>query len=94
MKEDELVPVYVDNIPDTIKAGMLYISEKYATSIHLCACGCGKETVCKLQPTWKDGWLLTKNEGLVTLRPSIGNWTYQNHYHAHYYITNNNIEWL
>ena len=95
MKIDELVPVYVERMPDTIKVGLLYISnDRYACS-HLCACGCGGETYLPLKPQNQDGWDLTEKEGgIVTLRPSIGNWKGQNPYHAHYYITNNKIEWL
>lgn len=94
MKIDELVPVYVERMPDTLKVGLLYISnDRYACN-HLCACGCGQEVYTPLTPENKDGWTLTENEGKFTLRPSIGNWNGQHPYHAHYYITNNKIEWL
>ena len=95
-KTFELIPAYFEEIPnDDLHEGILYISEHYSTTMHLCCCGCGKKVVCALEPHWQDGWTLTKNfEGFVTLRPSIGNWTGQNPYHVHYYITNNKIEWL
>jgi hypothetical protein len=93
-KLTELYPVYVENIPDTLKMGLLYISKRYGTAVHLCACGCGKQTVTDLKPIWNDGWTLTENNDLITLIPSIGNWIEEHPYHAHYYITNNKIEWL
>lgn len=87
----EIIPVYVEQMPshNDKKDGILYISKKYGLAIHLCACGCGGETVTPL-----DEWTLTEQNGLCTLRPSIGNFMGENPYHAHYYVTNNKIEWL
>lgn len=88
---NELTPAYVDYMPDQLGAGKLYISTKFKLAIHLCACGCGVETVTPL----KEGeWTLTDKGGIITLRPSIGNFMGENPYHAHYYITDNKIEWL
>lgn len=91
MKINELKPEYVHYVPDKMEEGVLYISIEFRLANHLCACGCGIETVT---PLGKDDWQLTDNNGLITLRPSIGNFRWENPYHAHYYITNNNIEWL
>lgn len=91
MKIDELQPVYVENIPNPIEEGKLYISIEYKVAIHLCACGCQGKAVT---PLAKDEWSLTDVDGKVTLRPSIGNWSGESPHHAHYYITNNKIEWL
>lgn len=93
----EIVPVFVEQNPlfKDMENGNLYITKTRGFATHLCACGCGGLTVCGLKPEWKDGWTLTENiDNTVTLRPSIGNWHGQNPYHAHYYITNNKIEWL
>ncbi len=90
MKINELIPKFVDYIPAQLEEGKLYISEEFKVAIHLCACGCGGKTVT---PLGKGEWTLTKDEGGVTLRPSIGNWSGENPYHAHYFITNNKIEW-
>lgn len=88
----EITPEYCDNIPnrELMKDGVLYI-KKGETAIHLCACGCGSEVVTKLLPP--DNWTLNDNNGLVTLRPSIGNFKGEKPYHAHYYITENKIVW-
>lgn len=91
MKIYELKTEYVDLMPAGMEEGVLYISEKYQTAIHLCACGCNGRTVT---PLGEGGWTLSKSNNTVTLRPSIGNFNGENPYHAHYYITENKIEWL
>ena len=87
----EIIPQYCEYIPCELVEGILYISEKFSIAIHLCACGCGGRTVTPLSG---NRWTLTKNGELITLRPSIGNWSGENPYHAHYYITDSKIEWL
>lgn len=89
---NELIPVYVDEMPEQLEAGKLYISKKYGITIHLCACGCGVKTPLPIKGP--ESWTMTEDDGNVTIRPSIGNWKGQNPYHAHYYITDNKIEWL
>lgn len=96
MRQDELVPVIVETIPETLKEGLLYISKKHELSVHLCACGCGGKTVLPFRRMFEGkekGWTHTENDGKWTTRPSIGNWSGENPYHAHYFITNNKIEW-
>jgi len=89
-----LTPVFVDMMPVVKTHGLLYISKAHGIAIHLCCCGCGVETVTDLKPFWKSGWDFTDNAGKITLRPSIGNFAGEPNYHAHYYITENKIEWL
>lgn len=84
MKLNEIKPVYCDTIPKDLEEGVLYISKQYNTAIHLCACGCKTQTVTPFNRP--DGWVLTESNGLVTLTPSIGNFSGQNPYHAHYFI--------
>lgn len=91
MKTTELKPEYCDHIPDKLTEGVLYISTKFKIAIHLCACGCGGQTVT---PFGKGEWTLTDSGGKITLRPSIGNFMGESPYHAHYYVTDNKIEWL
>lgn len=91
MKIFEIEPIFVEVMPPDIEEGFLYISEKYGTAIHLCACGCKQKTVTPLS---NGEWtLFKKNETLVSLVPSIGNFTGETPYHAHYFITNNKIKW-
>lgn len=92
MRITELTPVQCKHIPNELESGKLYISHEFNIAIHLCACGCGEKTPTRINNP--DGWTLTDNNGKVTLRPSIGNWSGESPYHAHYYITDNRIEWL
>lgn len=62
---------FITNIPETLEAGVLYVSIEYATAIHSCCCGCGEEVVTPLSPT---DWSLTFDGDTVSLSPSIGNW--------------------
>lgn len=91
MKIHEMTPVFCDNVPEVKELGKLYISMNFKVAIHLCACGCGQQAVT---PIRKDSWNLTNNDGKISLRPSIGNFNGENPYHAHYFITNNKVEWL
>jgi len=90
MKLSSITPCWVTEIPKEKEEGVMYISLEYKTAVHLCACGCGKESVTPL----KEGeWTLIEQKGLVTLRPSIGNFSGEKPHHAHYFITNNQIQW-
>lgn len=91
MRLTEIEPVFVETISPEIEEGKLYISKEYGVAVHLCACGCKQKTVT---PLGRNEWTLTENGELVTLRPSIGNFNGEKPYHAHYYVTNNKIEWL
>jgi hypothetical protein len=88
MRMNKLVPVFVEYIPLEIEEGFLYISMKYATATHLCACGCGERVVT---PISKRAWSLSYNGEEVTLTPSIGN--YEQECQSHYFIRNNRIDW-
>ena len=91
MRINSITAKFVQSIPIELEEGILYISDKYRTATHLCACGCKGKTVT---PLGIDGWIMTNADGVITLRPSIGNWAGEVPYHAHYHITNNTIEWL
>jgi len=92
-KIEYLKPEFVIHIPRELESGVLYISEEYGISIHLCACGCGQQTVLNFKPQWKDGWEMIKSyEGKISFRPSIGNFNFA--CKSHYYITDNKIEWI
>lgn len=79
---------FIEFMPDIIEDGILYISLDYGTVIHNCACGCGSEVNTPLSPT---GWEMIYNGEAVTLKPSVGNWSFD--CKSHYWITNNNVVW-
>lgn len=91
MKLTEITPKYVNFLPPVskMKQGVLYISKLYKTTSHLCACGCGNEIVL---PFGLHGWTLTESLSGVTMRPSVG--SYSLPCRSHYFITDNQIEWL
>ena len=77
---------FVDIVPEDMEDGILYISIKYGTAIHLCACGCKNEVVTPFSPT---DWQLTFDGKTVSLSPSIGNWSFK--CQSHYFIKNDEI---
>jgi hypothetical protein len=78
----------VVEMPKTLQPGVLYVSARFCTAAHLCACGCGAKVRTPLGPT---EWSLSVRMGQPTLRPSIGNW--QLPCQSHYLITEGQIEW-
>lgn len=80
----ELEPLFLEYIPNELEEGILYISREYKTVIHLCVCGCKNKTVT---PINKGGWVLTEEDGKVSLSPSIGNYSFP--CRSHYVITKN-----
>lgn len=79
---------FVEYIPKDLEEGVLYISIRFGTAIHKCACGCGNKTVTPLSPT---DWELKYNGESVSLNPSIGNWSFP--CQSHYWIINDEIRW-
>ena len=88
MKRKTIRPEFVEFIPDVVKEGIIYISIRYATATHKCACGCGEIVVTPIRPT---DWILTWNGETVTLNPSIGNWSLP--CQSHYWIIEDRIVW-
>jgi Family of unknown function (DUF6527) len=79
---------FVDRIPDHLENGVLYVSIPYATAVHRCGCGCGNEVVTPLSPT---DWKLIFDGETVSLKPSIGNWSFA--CQSHYWIVRNRLRW-
>ena len=77
---------FVQDIPEDVEPGVLYVSMHYGTAIHRCCCGCGEEIVTPFTPT---DWLLTFDGETVSLYPSIGNW--QLPCRSHYVIRRNRV---
>ncbi|MCL6266584.1 DUF6527 family protein [Flagellimonas myxillae] len=79
---------FVGFIPDDIQEGVIYISLEYKSVIHKCACGCGREVNTPLHPT---GWKLLYDGETISLKPSVGNWSFD--CKSHYWITKSEIKW-
>jgi len=88
MKAETLRPEFVESVPKALEAGVLYVSLRYHTVIHLCCCGCGREVVTPIGPS---RWAMSVHDGRVSLSPSIGNWSYP--CRSHYWIRSNRVEW-
>lgn len=81
-------PRLVIGIPEHPETGVLYVSVEYATTLHLCACGCGHEIVLGVSPNdWKICW----DGQTVSVSPSVGSWSLP--CQSHYFIRRNRIEW-
>ena len=78
----------VEFMPSTLEPGVLYVSQKYRTAAHLCACGCGEKVRTQLGPL---GWQFTNERPGPSLYPSIGNW--QKPCRSHYYIKRGLVVW-
>lgn len=79
---------FVNDVPDRLEPGVLYVSLENDTVLHLCACGCGNETVTPLAPT---EWRMSYDGESISLHPSIGNWSFD--CQSHYFITNGVVRW-
>lgn len=79
---------FVDYIPDQMDDGVLYVSTRFGTVVHRCACGCGEEVVTPLGPA---EWRLTYDGRTISLAPSIGNWSFR--CRSHYWIDEGNVRW-
>jgi hypothetical protein len=85
---DVLEPKFVELIPAEAQPGILYVSMTYATTAHLCPCGCGHSVVLPLSPAQ---WRLYYDGDAISLTPSVGNWDYA--CRSHYWIRHNTIIW-
>jgi len=79
---------FVKSVPRDLESGILYVSVEYSTALHLCACGCGRKVVTPLSP---NDWSMTFDGRLVSLNPSIGNWSLP--CRSHYFIRRGRIQW-
>ncbi|GAO01298.1 hypothetical protein PSR1_00151 [Anaeromyxobacter sp. PSR-1] len=79
---------FVDQVPEDLEDGVVYVSIPFSTVIHKCCCGCGHEVVTPLSP---HGWQLIFDGQSVSLHPSIGNRALP--CRSHYWIKNNRVHW-
>ena len=88
MKVQIIRPQYVEQLPDRLEEGVLYISEGFDLTAHKCCCGCGEDVYNKLSPVkWR--LIKTRDGSSVSLDPSVGNWKYA--CHSHYWIRENRV---
>jgi Family of unknown function (DUF6527) len=80
-KVSALRPEFVEFIPAKGEPGVIYVSERFRTAMHLCCCGCGLEVATPLNPA---KWTLRMQGGQVSLSPSIGNWSFP--CRSHYWV--------
>lgn len=88
MKIDQMRLELVEFMPSALEPGVLYVSKKYHTAAHLCACGCGEKIRTQLGPL---GWQFTNGRRGPSLYPSIGNW--QKRCRSHYFIKSGYVVW-
>lgn len=86
MRYTRLEHRFVENIPECLTSGVLYISMEYATAVHCCCCGCGEEVVTPFTPS---EWKMTFDGETVSLSPSIGNWNFA--CRSHYFVQNGRV---
>jgi len=86
--QTSFIPAFVDEIPANLDEGHLYVSIRYRTAAHLCACGCGLKVVTPIKPP---KWHLTYDGETVSLWPSVGRW--QLPCRSHYVIRRNRVVW-
>lgn len=88
MKIDRFSTANVEAMPARLEPGVLYVSRKFSTAAHLCACGCGEKVRTPLGPT---EWSVEELPEGPSLRPSVGNW--QKPCKSHYWILRGQVNW-
>ncbi|WP_010217743.1 DUF6527 family protein [Pseudomonas syringae group genomosp. 3] len=83
-----LTPQFVESFPSKLQPGELYLAMDFATAAHLCACGCGNKVITPFSPT---DWQMSFDGETVSLKPSIGNWSFK--CRSHYWVRSGRIEW-
>jgi Family of unknown function (DUF6527) len=86
MQHKHLENRFVEQLPERLEAGVLYISMEYAIAAVGCCCGCGEEVVTPFTPT---DWSMTFDGKTISLSPSIGNWNFV--CRSHYFIRRGRI---
>jgi len=87
MRIGTIEPEFVTAFPQPLDLGVLYVSIRFSTAAHLCACGCGREVITPLSPAQ---WSVTF-DGKVSVWPSIGNWALP--CRSHYVIEDGCVRW-
>ena len=88
MKLNTIQLRHVEFMPKELESGILYVSQRFGTAAHLCACGCGAKIRTPLGPT---EWAVHETPSGPSLWPSVGNW--QQACQSHYIIRAGKIVW-
>ena len=80
--------IWVEDMPEKMKEGEIYISPKHRLTEHMCACGCGAEVSL---PLGRSDWKLYYDGETISLFPSVGNWRLL--CQSHYVIENSRTRW-
>ena len=78
-----------EQFPDRPEPGTFYYSDEFLSSLHLCACGCGRRVVLPIKPA---GWRMSASGTRVSLYPSVGNREFD--CRSHYLIEDGAVVWL
>ena len=81
-------PIWVEDMPEAMEGGKIYISTKHRLTEHLCACGCGAEVSL---PLGRSDWKIEYDGETVSIWPSVGNWRLP--CKSHYIIQENKTRW-
>lgn len=79
---------FVEYVPGTPAEGVLYVSVRFRTVVHLCACGCMTKIATPLSPA---NWQLGFDGESISLTPSIGAWGLP--CRSHYWIEAGTVQW-
>jgi hypothetical protein len=71
IRYNRLAHQFVNDMPDVLEPGVLYVSMRYALALHLCCCGCGREISTPFSPAQ---WKMSFDGDAVSLSPSVGSW--------------------
>ena len=85
---DRLRPVFLEEIPEQLEDGILYVSHECQVALHNCACGCGEEVTTPLVATEYE---LVMEGDEPSIWPSIGNHDFP--CGSHYIIKRGRIRW-
>lgn len=88
MRLNNVRPKFVENVPDEMEDGIIYISVPFRLAMHKCLCGCGGEVTTRISPT---GWDFSFNGEDVSLSPSIGPST--SSCRSHYVVRRGHVIW-
>lgn len=88
MKRDTMTHEFVEYMPSQPVEGILYVSTRFKTVVHLCACGCGAKIATPVSPA---NWQVRWDGESISLKPSIGAWGLP--CRSHYWIESNQVQW-